>query len=87
LEKVMVLSHAERVGKLYRNDSVFCGLVLIRADSRFFSGILHPHLLGDCRPNLFLPNNSMLANPNQRADGKHIEEQNQIRVRQMNAAA
>ena len=28
-------------------------LVLIRADSRFFSGILHPHLLGDCRPNLF----------------------------------
>jgi hypothetical protein len=29
-------------------------LVLIRADSRFFSGILHPHLLGDCRPNLFL---------------------------------
>jgi carbonic anhydrase/acetyltransferase-like protein (isoleucine patch superfamily) len=31
------------------------GLVLIRADSRFFSGILHPHLLGDCRPNLFCP--------------------------------
>jgi hypothetical protein len=28
--------------------------ILIRADSRFFSGILHPHLLGDCRPNRFL---------------------------------
>jgi hypothetical protein len=28
--------------------------ILIRADSRFFSGILHPHLLGGCRPNRFL---------------------------------
>jgi hypothetical protein len=28
--------------------------ILIRADGRFFSGILHPHLLGGCRPNRFL---------------------------------
>ena len=30
------------------------GRILVRADSRFFSGILHPHLLGGCRPNRFL---------------------------------
>ena len=38
-------------------------LVLIRADSRFFSGILHPHLLGDCRPNLFLAESNRHINP------------------------
>jgi hypothetical protein len=60
---------------------------LIRADSRFFSGILHPHLLGDCRPNLFLLKNSKLHHPNQRAAGKQIEKRDQIRVGQMDAAA
>jgi hypothetical protein len=34
---------------------------LIRADSRFFSGILHPHLLGDCRPDLFFAPSSKPA--------------------------
>jgi hypothetical protein len=27
--------------------------ILIRVTARFFSGVLHPHLLGVCCPNLF----------------------------------
>ena len=32
----------------------FLECLLIRVTARFFSGVLHPHLLGVCCPNLFL---------------------------------